>query len=337
MRFFLYLCRPNVLLYNSKVVKRYILIVIAALYGMGLSAYTRLNPETHHFVSVHGDLGYSALLHNISGRKPSAGMNTNIGLDYRLYRNNFLFSCGVEAMYQLNSNKMDDLDVSIRMMDTEGDPFDMHVLLDKSSDLTHMVNMNIPLLVGGEWNRFYFMIGPKFSINLYGATASRAQYTTYGAYESYYDDFYDMPNHQFESGRTVSSGTMALKWNFNIMAHVEIGGRLDHFKPHKIFRLHPSRTRMYLAAYMDFGLLNVHSGGPGSPVFEYRETDKGVQFYVQPLMLSDLSANAIFRNLNVGIKYTIAFELPQRGKSYIYDYDQVENNYRIRGGNQTIK
>ena len=317
--------------------KRYILIVFAALCCIGVNAHTRLTPETRHFVSVHGDLGYSALLHNISGRKPSAGMNTNIGLDYRIFHNNFLFSCGAEAMYQLSSNKMDDLDVSILMMDTEGDPFNMHVLMDKSRDLSHMVNVNIPLLIGGEWNRFYFMVGPKFSINLYGATSSRAQYTTYGEYESYYDDFYDMPNHQFESGRTVSSGTLPLKWNFNILAHVEIGCRLGHFTTHKVYRRNPEKTRMYLAAYMDFGVLNLRTGKDGAPVFEYKETDKGVQFYVQPLMLSNLSAGAVFRNLNVGIKYTIAFEIPQRGKSYIYDYDRVEHHYRIRGGNQTIK
>lgn len=323
--------------YNIQSVRRYVLIVFAALYCLCAGAYTRLTPETRHFVSVHGDLGYSALLHNISGRKPSTGMNTNIGVDYRLYHNNFLFSGGLEAMYELNSNKMDNFDETIRMMDTEGDAFDMHVLMDKSRDLSHMVNVNIPLLIGGEWNRFYFLIGPKFSINVYGATSSRVQYTTYGAYELYYDDFYDMPNHQFESRQTASSGALALKWNFNIMAHVEIGGRLGHFTTYKVFRRNPDKTRMYLAAYMDFGVLNLHTGKEGSPVFEYKETDKGVQFYVQPLMLSNLAAGAIFRNLNVGIKYTIAFELPQRGKSYIYDYDRIENHYRRRGGNQTIK
>ena len=227
--------------------KRYILIVFAALCCIGVNAHTRLTPETRHFVSVHGDLGYSALLHNISGRKPSAGMNTNIGLDYRIFHNNFLFSCGAEAMYQLSSNKMDDLDVSILMMDTEGDPFNMHVLMDKSRDLSHMVNVNIPLLIGGEWNRFYFMVGPKFSINLYGATSSRAQYTTYGEYESYYDDFYDMPNHQFVTGQQMGSATMPMKWNFNIMAHLELGGRVNHMYKHKQFRLNPDKVRMYLA------------------------------------------------------------------------------------------
>ena len=125
-------------------------------------------------MSLHGDAGYSALLHTISGQKPAVGMNANIGVEYRLFHNNFLFSAGVEGMYELNANRLEDLDVSIPMIDTEGDLFDMHVLVGKSRDITHMVNLNIPLLMGGEWGRFYFLLGPKFSINLYGATSSSA-------------------------------------------------------------------------------------------------------------------------------------------------------------------
>ena len=54
-------------------------------------------------------------------------------------------------------------------------------------------------------------------------------------------------------------------------------------------------------------------------------------------MQSALADNAVFRNLNVGIKYTIAFELPQKGKSYIYDSNKVGRDYIKRGGNQSIK
>ena len=304
--------------------------------GSSLSAHTRLAPETTGFISLHGDLGYSALLHTIDGQKPSSGMNTNIGVDYRLYHNYFLFSVGVEGMYQLSANRMEDHDEAIPMMDTEGDLFNMHVHVDKSRDLAHMVNVNVPVLIGGEWGRFYMLAGPKVSLNLYGVTSSTAEITTYGEYERAYDDFYNMPNHQFVTGQKMTSGTLPMKWNFNVMAHLELGARVNHMFKHKQFRTNPDKVRMYLAAYMDLGVLNIHTGTGGAPLFDYRETDKGVQFFVQPLMLSDLSAGQTFRNLNVGIKYTVAFELPQQGKSYIYDSNKVDRDYRTRGGNQTI-
>ncbi|MBQ9297132.1 MAG: hypothetical protein IJ204_08070 [Paludibacteraceae bacterium] len=263
-------------------------------------------------------------------------MNTNLGVDYRLFHNNFLFSAGLEGMYNLYANHMEQLDVVLQMKDAEGDLFNMHVHVDEAKDMAHMINLNIPLLVGGEWNRFYFMVGPKISLNMYGATSSKAQVTTYGEYERYYDDFYDMTNHQFISGQRMSSEALRLTWNFNILAHMEIGGRIGHMYKHKQFRTNPDKTRMYLAAYVDFGVLSVYSCKEGKPVFDYRETDRGLQFYSQPLMISTLAEGAVFRNLNAGIKFTVAFELPKRGKSYIYDYNKVERNYRKRGGNQTI-
>lgn len=300
------------------------------------NAYTRLTPETYHFVSLHADAGYSALLHTIPGHAPSTGMNTNLGIDYRLYHNTFLFSIGVEGMYELNANQMKDHDEVIPMMDTEGDLFNMHVHVDKSRDLAHMVNVNIPLLMGGEWGRFYFMVGPKVAINVYGATSSSAMVTTYGEYDRAYDDFYNMPNHQFINGQYVGSASMKMAWNFNILAHAEIGGRIGHMFKHKQFRINPDKVRMYLAAYVDFGLLNLHTGKGGAPIFGYRETEQGVQFYSQPLMISNLADGATFRNLNIGIKYTIAFEGKKLGKSYIYDYNRVGRDYRKRGGNQNI-
>ena len=301
------------------------------------NAFTRLDPDIHHFISLHGDAGYSALLHNIDNLPPSAGMNGNIGLDYRLFRNNCIFSVGIEGMYQLSVNQMSGQDEVIPMHDTEGDLFGMHVLVDKSKDLAHMVNLNIPLLVGGEWGRFYFMVGPKISLNMYGSTSSESQITTFGEYDRAYDDFYDMPNHQFVSGQIMSSELLPVKWNFNVLAHLEVGARIGHMFKHRQFRLNPDRVRMYLAAYADFGVLELYKGTGENPAFDYRETEQGVQFYCQPLLLSSMADGKTFHNLNVGIKFTVAFEMPQHGKSFLYDEFGSERNYRKRGGNQGYK
>ena len=301
-------------------------------------AQTELAPEIRHFISLNADLGYSALLHTIDKVPVSSGLNANIGAAYRFYYNNFILSVGAEGAYQINFNRIEDLDFALRMRDTEGDIFNMHVKVDKSRDRNHMVNVNIPLLVGGEWKRFYFLVGPKVALNLYGSAATQAEYTTYGEYERYYDDFYNMENHQFVTGTKMVSGLMDIKWNMNILAHAEVGARVDKFNKHRTFQVKPDRVRMYLAAYMDFGVLNLISTGQNKDIFYYVETeDEGLKFYIQPLMRSSLANDAVVRNLNVGIKYTVAFELPQKGKSYIYDYNRVSTNYRKRGGNQSIQ
>lgn len=319
-------------------VKKFLLILSILFVGLSANAQKRLSDDVTHSLYLNGDFGYSALLHNIANHPASTGLNTNVGVGYRLTFNKFLFSTGAEMAYQLNANKLDNMDFQLPMIDTEGDLFQMHVLVNESKDYTHMVNLNIPLLFGGEWGRFYFLAGPKFAFNVYGAASSSAVYTTYGEYDQYYDDFFDMPNHQFESNKQMSSGTLPMKWNMNILAHFEIGGRVGDYYKYKIFRKNPDRVHMYLAAYVDFGVLNIHVNQPGEPIFDYKETpDKGLQFYIQPLMTSNVSDNAIVRNLNIGLKYTICFPSKPAGKSYIYDWWKVGRNYRKPGGNQSFK
>lgn len=308
-----------------------------ALLSVCANAHTKLTPENRSFISLHGDLGYSSLLNTIEGQKPSNGVSANIGVDYRLLYNRFLFTAGVEGMYAMYANQMDNLDVMIPMMDTEGDRFGMHVLLDKSHDRAHMGNVNIPILFGMEWGRVYFLVGPKLSVNLYGLTYSSAEITTYGEYERYYSYFYSMPNHQFDSGREMSSDKMKVKWNFNVLAHAELGLRLGHIFKYSGFRLNQEKIRMYLALYMDYGVLNVHNGSNGGQLFGYRDTGEGVQFYIEPLIKSNLADNAVFNTLSVGLKFTVAFEMPKSGKSYIYDYQKVNSGFIKRGGNQSIQ
>ena len=302
-----------------------------------MSAHTKLTPELVNFVSLHGDLGYSALLTTMPDHKLASGVNPTIGVDYRLFYNNFLFSVGAEAMYQLNAYNIGAFNDTVPMQDTEGNSFRMIAKVDKPRDLTHMVNVNIPILFGGEWGRLYFMVGPKVSLNLFGAASSSAVYETYADYDNAYDDFHDMPNHQLERGQRMSSSTLPLRWKLNVMAHAEIGARINHMFKHKQFRINPDKIRMYLAAYVDYGVLNIYSASENKPWYEYAKADKGVQFNIRPLMCSTLANGAKFNNLNVGIKYTIAFEMPTHGKSYIYDSNKVDRNYRTRGGNQTLK
>ena len=81
-------------------------------------AHTRLAPENRGFIALHGDLGYSALLNTIKDQKASNGMDLNIGVDFRLYYNRFLFSVGAEGMYAFYASKLDNLDVTLPMRDT---------------------------------------------------------------------------------------------------------------------------------------------------------------------------------------------------------------------------
>ena len=302
-----------------------------------LSAATKLNPEQHHFMDVWGSLGYSAMLHNMPETKIPSGVSPTIGVGYRYFRNNFIFQTGIEGRYVWMKSVMDEVVLQERMYDSDvnKEPFTMNVQLNNRKDIYHTASVSIPLYFGYEKNRFYFLAGVAANVGIYGKAESSSDLTTKAQYDRYIGLFEDMPNHGL-SNLQVQSGKMNYGAALDLMVHAEIGARLDHFTRHKIFRLHPNRMRMYLAAFMDCGVLSINSKAAVGDQLTM-DFSHGVNAIIVPLLLSNQMSNRRLNNLIVGIKYTIAFELPQRGKSYIYDYDQVENNYRIRGGNQTLK
>ena len=301
-------------------------------------AFTRLNAEHEHYLTVNANLGYSSLFNSIHKQPSSPGLDTELGVGYRIFHNDFVFATSLGFAYNLYSSQLRMVDTNIDMLDTEEDPFKMHVLVDQGKDLTHAVNLTLPILVGGEWGRLYFLAGPKLSYTIYGVTSAKAMCTTSGIYERYYDDFYNMPNHQFESEQEIrNEGNGKLKWNVNLMVHAEIGWNINTHISNRTYKSEPMKRTWFASLYMDYGLLNINSvSQDANDVFYYRQTDEGVKYFVTPLLLSKKAYDASFNNFNIGIKFTVLFQLPVEPKRYIYDGSKNTHIWK-RGGTQAIK
>lgn len=290
-------------------------IVLAIMFGFtqGLGAFTRLTPEQRHFLSVDGSLGYASLTNNSPELQSGSGMAATIGVGYRLFRNNFLFSTGVEGYYMLNAHSMSDTKLTVDMFDTEGDPFRMMADASDGSDICHSVSVNLPLLFGGEFRRFYFLVGPKLSYNLWGQAESKGILTTRGDYDRYIGEFENMPNHYFET-RPITSGAQKLSWNLDILAHAEIGARLGDVIFLTGADIPKPKHRYYLAFYVDYGLLNIRTSTPSGNRLECVQSDPTTEpprFVLTPAVMSNEMGDATIHQYSFGIKATILFELPQ--------------------------
>lgn len=301
-------------------------------------AFTRLNADKEHYVTVNANLGYSTLLNSIPDQKAIPGMDAELGVGYRIFHNDFLFATGLGLSYNLYVNEQKMIDTHIDMLDTEGDPFKMHVYVSHCKDMTHAVNLNLPLLVGGEWGRFYFLVGPKVAYTVFGNTSAKALCTTSGIYERFYDDFYDMPNHKFETEQEIGDeGISKLKWGLNLMAHAEVGWCINRSYMPKKYNVEPEKITWFVSLYADYGVLNINAvPKDATDLFYYKQTDEGVKYYVTPLLLSQQADKAAFNNLNIGVKFTVLFQLPIAPKQFIYDGNKNVRDWK-RGGTQAIK
>lgn len=301
-----------------------------------LSAATRLNPEQRNFIYLSGSFGYSGMIHNMPEAKIPSGVAPSIAVGYRCFYNNFIFQTGIEGKYAWMKSVMPEVELRERMVDADinHEPFTMSILLNNRQDIYQTVSVSVPLYFGYEKGRFYFLAGVAAGIDVYGKAASSSVLTTRAEYDQLIGVFEQMPNHGLTT-INVESGDVDMGMVFNLMAHLEMGGRINHMFKHQQFRLNPDKVRMYLAAFADCGALSLNRKGAYGDQLTM-DYSHGVNATIVPLMLSNQMTPYRMIPLTVGVKFTIAFELPSHGKSYIYDYNKSVHD-RKRGGNQGIK
>lgn len=297
-----------------------------------LGAFTRLTPEQRHFISIDGSIGYASLFSDSVGIQPGAGTAINIGVGYRLFHNNFLFSVGAEGYYMLNAYSMSDVNLTTDMIDTEGMPFRMIANVTDGRDLCHFFSVNIPILFGMEYRRFYFLAGPKIAYNIRSMGQANAEgiLTTKGDYERYIGEFENMPNHFFSTEK-IQSSAPEVSWNeqnLDILAHIEIGGRLGEVSFQTGADVPNPQRRYYLAFYLDYGLRNIRTSAPAHSRLECQQSssDQAPQYVLTPAIMSTNLGSSAIHQYSFGIKATVLFELPQK-KPCVFCKDNWARKY----------
>lgn len=292
-------------------------IILAIMLGFTqvLGAFTRLTPEQRHFISIDGSVGYASLVNTSDKLQPGSGVAANFGVGYRLFRNNFLFSIGAEGYYMLNAQSMSGVQVFIDDVDDEGDAYRLTVDAGNGHDVCQSATLNVPILFGGEFKRFYFLVGPKVSYNIWWqtqATAFLSEQAVYTEFEGVIADIQDRFDNM-EITKIKDTPTDSLRWNTDVMAHVELGWRLGEVLFQTGADIPKPKIRYYIALYCDFGLLNLRNAGSLGDRLYYQGTGFDREYFLTPSVLSnELGLNTKIHQYNVGIKATILFELPQK-------------------------
>ena len=125
-----------------------------------------------------------------------------------------------------------------------------------------------------------------------------------------------MPAHGLDKNRPIEESPKPLDWNFDVMAHAEIGIRLGEADFLSGFNAFYSTTRYYLSVYADYGLLNIRKSGAVDKRMKYDENRLSEQNMIPiaftPAIMSTEMGDATVHQYQVGVKMTILFELPQK-------------------------
>jgi len=265
-------------------------------------------------------------------------LDIGVGADYGMTA----FSQGASAKVTLPNQQ-----------DLQGDVFDyVYEMQDRKDQYTNLA-VRVPIMVGVQHRHFYMLAGVKVGANLLPQAHTKASIKTYGDYQQF-DRFENMPEYQFFDKYELPAAKTKAGFNMlNMDVSFEIGGRLGFMTDAVGFDVPKRKTEYRLAAYVDYGVLDIHKGGTNAG-FLTPEYYNAVYAYGSKTMVENIEVNDIMstvtvdaqgnaapfaksvNNFMVGLKFTVLFQLPEEGQCVICR-DAYRNSARRGGGRRGMK
>lgn len=315
--------------------KKFNLLVILAIFGAISANLSAQRLKNRHSLGVWVEGAEWSMLVKDAEFANSLGVAGVVGGAYELQRGHFLFDAGIGAGVGYGTFNTQDqsavLKDAIDYIDEERFNF-VYQMAKRSDDYTNL-SLQIPVMVGGTWNRFYFLAGAKLYANMMTWTRVNGLLITYGDYAAY-DDFRDMPEYGFVSDKEA---TYKGRTNFNldVDASIELGAKLGYLEESTGYDVPKAATQYRIAVFADYGLLDLHKSQSKAALVTPTEYTPGEGMLNGVTMNDILSTNGaakMVNNLMVGVKFTVLFQLPEPRNCVICN----QNRLRSRKGRTKI-
>lgn len=294
-----------------------------------------------HYFNLAPRIGYSAMFDNLSAvgktlpDDPAAypfmnkqlvgGFGAGLQFSYNLEFKHFLFETGVTFDY-LNSTSRYAF-TQVRHENTYN--ADYHYTTDRMSESRNLGYLSLPLMFGGEFGNFYFLVGPRIGYGLMSFTKSKGLYDV-TVYDPGLIDPYGMGIHPIPT----KAGEGAFKVQpLDIRACLELGMDLDQWlqaqpdkkkmrgvKPGQRIPFGKEHVHYRVGLFAEYAVTNSNDTPTGYTPLAF-ESNSGKDAYIATATNSVLAAGSTepnlfgtqgnkMNNLFVGAKFTIQFEVP---------------------------
>ena len=362
-----FLFRNRVQRYNKKMKNTNYFVKNRHSYGILLLALLlcgSASAKVENYIGMSLNAGEWTLLPSGSQYTGSLGAAGGVGFVYELRAGStysptrFLFDVGVGAwggmtsfMQSADQTKVleNQLDLQIHNPNSHQE-FDYVYELKGRRDRYNNVAAQVPLMVGVQHKRFYMLVGAKLNASVWTKTQTVATLNTYGDYTRYgQGEFRNMPEYQFFENKRIKGGVQT-SLNLDVDLSLEIGGRIGGIVTDAVgFDVPKDRVEYRLAAFVDYGLFDLHKQGSNGmlTVTATYDIDKNSPDYIyktetmiapNKLILNDIMSTTGFasavKNLMVGLKFTILFQIPEPGQCVICRdaYVSTVGSGRVRSG-----
>ena len=321
----------------------------------------RMSAEVSHYVGAFGNVGEWSLL---PGGKTTSSMSLGalggLGAVYELQAGptysptRFLFDVGVGVSYGLTAfgQKGAPIDTFITGKDYQNDDFQYHYNISDRRDKYNDLAVQVPIMVGVQHKAFYMLAGIKAYYHPMMRAVTTATINTYGFYEQYYSlgITTDIPEWQFFSNVPFNQGKEAQKVNagfiknWDVDLSLEIGGRFGYITNDAGYDVPKSKIQYRLAGFIDCGIFDIRvdknktalDGIPSTYDQSYNNEQPVNATMIKDLKMNDIISTSgyadIVRNLVVGLKFTVLFEMPKAGQCVLCRDNYLLTAKKSRGG-----
>lgn len=289
---------------------KYIWLLIGLLLPLHLVA------QAEHRIGGSVQVGYQDWT-KLNDMKIHGGVSTALGAVYEYKQNHFLLQAGVSGAYSYTAWQCDNLYTGVfpDMLDTDRDICSYHYQFSEKSDQMHLLDIVPHIMAGGQWNIFYFLVGIKAHMNVYGRDRTSAFLTTEGEYENLISPLQTMDNHYFWSHYSITDEwgkkEVGYKGLFSFTGECGI----------EIPRWHISQSEGYctnrLALFAEYGVMGLyndhHMPVVDFPISGNRLSDiQREKIRLYPLFGSEQQTWKDLHAVSVGIRWTVLFSFPTK-------------------------
>jgi len=245
--------------------------------------------DDYHFAYISGSVGYAMLQTRLPNAMPHGGVGGGVGLGYEFRNSGFWANIGLQLSFHRSKLILDpyerlfssDPENDIWVRDTQGKDVTL-VYNVTQTDEVEWNYIDVPLMVGYYVRGFHVGAGLKISYAFNAQTRSHGTFSLSGRYDTYPEDFHDMPDRGYTS----------YEFDNRVKNELNVGASLIGEVGYDLLSSMPTRSRtchvLKLAFYFEYGLnTQIHQRETAIPSIVHSSTESvkpGAEVTINPYM-----------------------------------------------------
>lgn len=201
---------------------------------------------TEHYLRLGADAGYARNMAQTNSNGAAGG----IDFGYRMEQNHFLLDVGLGGQYWFSRERLQPKTETQPAVDNEGMNYTRYTTWSDRDNDMHRASIFLPVMVGGQWYDFYFLVGGKANLTLWGQNQEKGLYSVAAGYDRYIGLLHSLPQYGWVTDVPYSGDAQKADMEFDLRLAAEVSYKVASYRKRLL------ETACYVGLFAEYGILN---------------------------------------------------------------------------------